>query len=57
MDVNVFSCHDDLVEQAVRDGLALFKGEPFQLIAQPWATGFGRGNDLLPGDSLLPSVG
>jgi hypothetical protein len=57
MDVNVFSCHDDFVDQALRDGLALFKCKPFQIIAQQLAKGFGMVNDLLPVDSLLPSVG
>lgn len=57
MDVNFFSPDHDLINQALRYGLALFKRESFEIISQQLAKGLGVVNDLLPVDSLLSGVG
>jgi hypothetical protein len=57
MDVHVFSRDDDFFDQALSYGLALFKREPFEVIAQQLAKGLGVLDDLLPMNGLLPSAG
>src|SRR5262249_11576264 len=54
--INIFSRHNDLVDQALRHCLALFKQESFKIIAQQSAEGLRIVNDLPPMNGLLPSV-
>jgi hypothetical protein len=56
MDVNFFSRDDDFADQALGDGLPFFKRELCKVIAQQLAKGLGIINDLLPMDTLLPSL-
>jgi len=56
VDVNLFSGDDDFLDQALRHGLALFKRESFEIVAEQFPKGLGVVNDLLPMNSLLSSV-
>jgi hypothetical protein len=48
---------DDFPDQALRDGLAFFKGEPVQIGSQQAPTGVGLLHDLLPMPRLLLGAG
>jgi hypothetical protein len=56
-DLHVLPGDDDCPDQARRDGLAFFKGEPVQVVTQQAPKGFGRLNDLLPRPRLLLGAG
>jgi hypothetical protein len=57
MDVHRFSRHDDLADQALRNGLTFLKRKLGKILAQQLAKGFGIVHDVLPMDTLLPRVG
>jgi hypothetical protein len=57
VNVNLFSGDDDFLDQAVCNGLTLFKRKSFEIIAQQSAKGLGVVNDLLPMNGLLASAG
>jgi acetyl-CoA carboxylase alpha subunit len=48
---------DDFPDQALRDGLTFFKGQPVQVVTQQAPKGFGMLNDLLPMPRLLLGAG
>jgi hypothetical protein len=54
--VNGFSRDHDVAEQALGDGLRCFTRELVKVMAQPLATGLGRGKALVPMAARLPSV-
>ena len=54
MNVNLFSCHDDFVDQASGDGLPFYKRELFEILTQQLAKGCSMINHLLPMNALLP---
>ena len=56
-DIHVFPSDDDCSDQALRDGLAFFKGELVQVVTQQVPKGFGMLNDLLPMPRLLLRAG
>jgi hypothetical protein len=56
MAVNGFSRDNDVAEQALGDGLRCFTRELVKVMAQPLATGLGRGKALVPMAARLPSV-
>jgi len=53
INVHLVSRDDHFVDQALNDGLALFKGELFQIVAQPLAKALRIVHHLLPVDGLL----
>jgi DDE superfamily endonuclease len=57
LDVHCFSRHDDFADQALGDGLTVFKRELGQILTQQVAKGLGIVHDLLPMDALWPRVG
>jgi len=56
MDIHPFSRNDDCVAQAWGYGLPCCKRELGKILAQQLAQSFGRVNDLLPMDALLPRL-
>ena len=57
LDVHCFSRHDDFADQALGDGLTVFKRELGKILTQQVAKGRGIVYDVLPMDALLPRVG
>ena len=57
MHIHCFSRDDDFADQALRDGLPVFKRELRQIRPQQLAKGRGIVNHLLPLDALLSRVG
>src|SRR5215468_3654333 len=53
VNVNLFSGDDDFLDQAVCNGLTLFKRKSFEIVTQQSAKGVGMINDLLPMNGLL----
>jgi len=48
VDVNLYSRDNDLDDQALGEGLSLFKRGPFEIMALRRTKGFGVVNDLPP---------
>jgi hypothetical protein len=57
MDVHRCSCHDDVADQALGNGLTFFKRELGKILAQQLAKDRAIVQVLLPMDALLPRVG
>jgi hypothetical protein len=53
VDIDLLPGYDDFTDQALRDCLAFFKGEPAQIVAQQMPKGVGVFNDLWPMPRLL----
>lgn len=56
VNVNLFSRDNYFLDQALRHGLALFKRESIEIVAEQFPKGLGVVNDLLPMNGLLSSV-
>jgi hypothetical protein len=57
VDIHWLPGDDDFPDQALRDGLTFFKGQPVQVVTQQAPKGFGMLNDLLPMPRLLLGAG